>query len=200
MPRPDVDSIAGLQPAVAIQQSNRARSARSTVGTSTEISDYLRLLFARVGKTHCPRCGRVIGADSPGSIADEARAWPDGVEVRIFAPLALPPRLPWNEVVPGLLANGYLRIGVPGRAASAPWALVDLDPLPKLARGAKTVHVLIDRMRWRADQRPRLVEGLQAAFARGEGPRHPGLCQALPPVPKSDRRPCPADGRLFPHP
>src|SRR5216684_3261094 len=63
MPRPDVDAIHGLTPAVAIQQANRARSARSTVGTSTEISDYLRLFFARVGKTHCPRCGRVIGAD-----------------------------------------------------------------------------------------------------------------------------------------
>jgi excinuclease ABC subunit A len=200
LPRPDVDSIAGLQPAVAIQQSNRTRSARSTVGTSTEIADYLRLLFARVGRTSCPGCGRVIGADSPGSIADEARTWAEGVEVRVFAPLPLPERLPWKDAAPGLVANGYLRIGLPGKSKDAPWELVDLDPLPRLPRGAKSVHVLIDRMRWRPDLRPRLVEALETALARGEGRLLLGLGEALAPTPRSDRRECPVDGIVFPDP
>ncbi len=199
LPRPDVDGIYGLQPAVAIQQSNRARSARSTVGTSTEIADYLRLLFARVGVTHCPKCGRVIGADSPGRIADEASAWEEGIEVRVFAPVPLAARLPWAEAADGLRANGYLRIGLPARK-DGPWELVDLDPLPRLPRGAKTVHVLIDRMRWRADLRPRLVEALETAFARGDGRLLLGLGEDLPPAPRSDRRECPVDGIVFPEP
>ena len=198
LPRPEVDSISGLSPAVAIQQSNRARSARSTVGTATEVYDYLRLLFARVGVAQCPKCGRPIVADSPGGIVDESRAWAEGIEVHVFAPVALPARLPWKDVAQGLTANGYLRIAaVPKRG---PWTLLDLDPLPKLAKGVKEVHVLIDRMRWRRGLEGRLAEALEAAFARGEGRLELQLGEDEPPRPRSERRECPVDHLTLPEP
>src|SRR5690349_9749267 len=103
LPRPDVDTIQGLSPAVAIQQSNKAKSARSTVGTATEVADYLRLLFARVGTMHCPVCGRAIVPDTPSGIVLEAREWAEGAEVRVLAPVALPARLPWADVAQGLV-------------------------------------------------------------------------------------------------
>jgi excinuclease ABC subunit A len=192
LPRPDVDSIHGLSPAVAIQQSNKAKSARSTVGTSTEIYDYLRLLFARVGTTICPECGRPVVADSPSSVADEARAWAEGPEVRVFAPVHRPARLPWPDVVAGLVANGYLKIAVPPS-----YELVDLDPSPKLSARAKEVWVLIDRFRWKPDQRARLVEALEAAFVRGEGRLWVQPGEDAKPEPRSERWECPNDGHPF---
>ncbi|MEO7842049.1 MAG: excinuclease ABC subunit UvrA [Candidatus Eisenbacteria bacterium] len=209
LPRPEVDSVTGLSPAVAIQQSNRTRSARSTVGTATEIYDFLRLLFARAGTTFCPRCGRAVVADSPDSIGDEARAWDEGAEVRIFAPVALPPRLPWADVAQGLRANGYLRVAfappalVPDgplaalEAAGAP-ELVDLDPLPALPRKkAKLVLVLIDRFRWKPDLGSRLAEALESAFARGEGRLLLQVGADGVPRAKSERWECPTDGLAF---
>src|SRR5437867_3857590 len=89
LPRPDVDAITGLTPAVAIQQVAGARSARSTVGTATEVYDYLRLLFARLGSVHCTHCGRTVKADSPSSIVREARDWPSGEPVVVLAPVPL---------------------------------------------------------------------------------------------------------------
>src|SRR5205823_3583264 len=89
LPRPDVDVIHGLTPAVAIQQVSAARSARSTVGTATEVHDYLRLLFARLGTVTCGTCGRAVIADSPQSIVTEARAWTEGETVLVLAPVAL---------------------------------------------------------------------------------------------------------------
>jgi excinuclease ABC subunit A len=200
--RPDVDSIAGLSPAVAIQQSNRTRSARSTVGTATEVYDYLRLLFARVGDTICPVDGRTITADSPDAIVEQAAAWEEGGEIRIFAPMALPDGLPWSEVAAGLVANGYLRIGIPN--AQGPWALVELDPLPKppaaTAKRGRSVHVLIDRFRWKPELAGRLGEALEAAFARGEGRLLIQRGEDAAPEPKSERRECPVDGITFPEP
>src|SRR5437773_8623601 len=92
LPRPEVDSIHGLTPAVAIQQAAPARTARSTVGTATEIYDYLRLLFARLGLVHCGQCGERVRADSPSSIAAEARDWTEGEPVIVLAPFLLSER------------------------------------------------------------------------------------------------------------
>src|SRR5690348_16565351 len=97
LPRPDVDSITGLTPAVSIQQSNPARSARSTVATATEVHDYLRLMFARLGTVHCGKCGRVVTADSPQSIARDALGWPGESTLLVLAPVALSPKLAWEE-------------------------------------------------------------------------------------------------------
>jgi len=161
LPRPDVDQITGLTPAVSIQQSAPARSARSTVGTATELHDHLRLLFARLGKVHCVKCGRPVQADSAQTIAREAVAWADDTPVVILAPVALSERLSWDEQAAHLLRAGYTRAWLGGD-------VVPLDPVPRLPRGARAVSVVVDRFRWRADERERLVEACEHAFRRGE--------------------------------
>ncbi len=162
LPRPDVESITGLTPAVAIQQVAPARSARSTVGTATEIHDYLRLLFARVGTVHCGACSRPVVADSPQSIVREAAAWPAGAAVTVVAGVPLSAKLAWEEQAGHLLRAGYTRLFVGD-------AVVPLEPLPKLKRGTKTVAVVVDRFTWQPDEGQRLAEACEAAFRRGEG-------------------------------
>src|SRR5262249_13493926 len=132
LPRPDVDSITGLTPAVSIQQSAPARSARSTVATATEVHDYLRLLFARLGTVHCGNCARVVTADSPQSIAREAASWSEGDAVLVLAPVTLSPRLSWEEQAGHLLRAGYTRAWVGGE-------VVPLDPPPRLKKAAREV-------------------------------------------------------------
>jgi excinuclease ABC subunit A len=160
--RPDVDSVHGLMPAVAIRQVAPARSVRSTVGTATEIHDYLRLLFARLGTVHCGTCGRAVVADSPQSIAREAAAWPEGETLLVLAPVALASRLPWAEQAHHLMTAGYTRILLGGE-------VVPLDPLPKLPKSAREARIVIDRFTWRADESARLIESAEQAFRRGEG-------------------------------
>ena len=162
LPRPDVDAIHGLTPAVAIQQVASARSARSTVGTTTEIYDYLRLLFARLGLVHCGRCGQIVTADDPQRIAREAESWSEGEPVLVLAPIALSPRLPWAEQAGHLLRAGYTRAWIRDR-------LVALDPLPKLPSRSREVWIVIDRFTWRAAERQRLVDSCEQGFRRGEG-------------------------------
>ncbi|HET9327935.1 MAG TPA: excinuclease ABC subunit UvrA [Candidatus Eisenbacteria bacterium] len=162
LPRPDVDAIHGLTPAVAIQQVSSARSARSTVGTTTEIYDYLRLLFARLGTVHCGSCGLPVTADSAQSIADETHAWPEGETLLVLAPIALSSRVPWPELAPHLLRAGYTRILLDDE-------VVSLDPPPKLKARAKEALIVIDRFTWRASERQRLVDSCEQAFRRGEG-------------------------------
>ena len=160
LPRPDVDAILGLTPAVAIQQAAPARSARSTVGTATEIQDYLRLLFARVGTVHCARCDRPVSADSPQGIAAEAAGWSPGEPLLILAPV---PRLDaWAEQAGHLLTAGFTRILLKDQ-------VTPLDPLPRLPKSARQVLVVVDRFAWSPGERQRLVESLEQAFRRGEG-------------------------------
>ena len=147
-----MDQITGLTPAVSIQQSAPARSARSTVGTATELHDHLRLLFARLGQVHCVKCGRPVTADSAQTIAREAVRWADDTPVLVLAPVVLSERLSWDE-------------------QAAPRAAVaedggELVPYPvKPPRGAFGEHV-VDRFRWTRG-RERLVEA-RGAFRRGE--------------------------------
>jgi excinuclease ABC subunit A len=161
LPRPDVDQITGLTPAVSIQQSAPARSARSTVGTATEIHDHLRLLYARVGEVRCVKCGRTVAADSARSIALEAAGWAEDTPVLVLAPIALSERLSWPEQAGHLLRAGYTRALLAGE-------VVPLEPPPRLRKGARQVSVVVDRFRWRADERERLVEACEHAFRRGE--------------------------------
>ncbi len=162
LPRPDVDAIHGLTPAVAIQQAAPARSARSTVGTTTEIYDYLRLLFARLGTVHCGSCGRPVLADSPQSIAREAEAWPEDEPLLVLAAVAISPRLSWGEQAGHLLKAGYTRVLIGDEA-------VPLDPLPRLPARATQAKLVIDRFTWRTSERQRLVDSCEQAFRRGEG-------------------------------
>jgi len=173
LPRPDVDSITGLTPAVSIQQSAPARSARSTVATATEVHDYLRLLFARLGSVHCGNCGRVVTADSPQSIAREAADWSEDQAVLVLAPIALSERLSWEEQAGHLLRAGYTRAWIGGD-------VVALDPPPRLGKRAREVSVVVDRFRWREGERERLVEACEQAFRRGEGRLELSVAGAAP--------------------
>jgi len=151
LPRPDVDAIHGLTPAVAIQQLAPAKSARSTVGTATEIHDHLRLMFARVGVVHCAKCGREVVADSPQRIGADAARWPEGEIVLVLAPVALTDKMSWEEQASHLLRAGYTRAWLRDE-------ITPLDPVPKLRRGTKSVKVVIDRFRWAPAERERLVD------------------------------------------
>ena len=182
LPRPDVDSIHGLTPAVSIQQVAPARSARSTVGTATEVHDYLRLLFARLGTVHCGKCGRPVVADSPQSITREAEGWAAETLLHVFAPVRLSERIEWAEQAAHFLRAGYTRALVAGE-------LVGLDPPPKLKRGTRSLDVLVDRFRWRAGESQRLVEACEQAFRRGEGRLRLQVGEE-PPGQRSDRWEC----------
>ncbi|HYM80934.1 MAG TPA: excinuclease ABC subunit UvrA, partial [Candidatus Limnocylindria bacterium] len=159
--RPDVDAIHGLTPAVAIQQVSPARSARSTVGTATEIHDYLRLLFARLGTVHCGRCGEPVQADSPQRIAADSAGWPEGETLLVLAPVTRSERVAWEEQAADLLRAGFTRILDRGK-------VIPLEPLPK-PRATAEIDVIVDRFTWRREETPRLVESCELAFRRGEG-------------------------------
>jgi len=182
LPRPDVDAIHGLTPAVAIQQAAPARSGRSTVGTATEIHDYLRLLFARLGEVSCLTCGRAIRADSPTGIVREAAAWPEGEPLLVLAPVALSERMAWEEQAGHLARAGYTRVRLRGE-------VVPLEPAPRLPRGTRAVQVVVDRFTWRRGEEARLAEACEQAFRRGEGRLE--LCRGdRPPERRSERWEC----------
>ncbi len=162
LPRPDVDTIHGLMPAVAIRQSAPARSGRSTVGTATEVSDYLRVLFSRLGQVSCLECGRPVRADSPAGIVRESAGWPEGDALLVLAAVRLAKSLGWEEQAGHLLAAGYTRVVLSGEVRP-------LDPLPKLKRGTAEVRVVVDRFTWRRGEEARLAEACEQAFRRGEG-------------------------------
>src|SRR5579862_6119665 len=114
MEKPDVDSIEGLSPAVAIEQKNPTKTSRSTVGTATEIYDYLRLLWARVGRTYCPLCGREMKPDTAQSAADAILVLPAGTRFLIAFPLVLSAQVTHEVIVENLRAQGFLRVVVDG--------------------------------------------------------------------------------------
>ncbi|HTK32571.1 MAG TPA: excinuclease ABC subunit UvrA [Candidatus Saccharimonadaceae bacterium] len=162
LPRPDVDALHGLTPAVAIQQLAPAKSARSTVATATEIHDYLRLLFARAGAVHCGQCGRPVSPDRPERIVTEAAAWPEGDALYVTAEVEVRSAAGWPDQAADLLRSGFTRIRRAGE-------LVPLDPLPALPKRARHVDVVVDRFTWRRGEETRLAEACEQAFRRGAG-------------------------------
>jgi excinuclease ABC subunit A len=152
MPRPDVDSVTGVPPSIAIEQHNGVRNARSTVGTVTEISDYLRLLFARVGEMHCPSCDALVARDTAQVAADRVLAEADGRRVHVVARSSIG--------VAELLRNGYHRLFVDG-------AVVELQAAD--TGHQRTLQLLIDRLQIAAADRARLADALYSAFALGGG-------------------------------
>jgi len=165
MPKPDVDSIDGLSPAVAIEQKNPTRTSRSTVGTATEIYDYFRLLWARVGRTVCPTCGRELRPDSADRAADTIMAEPPGTRVHVAFPFARSSKLVHTRIVEHLRAKGFVRVVADG-------AVKHLDELdtakPDLAK-AKELLVVTDRLVVHEEMRTRLADALETAFAQGDG-------------------------------
>ncbi len=172
MEKPDVDSVEGIAPAVAIEQKNPTKSSRSTVGTSTEVYDYLRLLWARVGRTHCPECDRVVRPDTVAGAVDRLLALPDGTRFMVTFPLRTSGRMTSELIAENLRAMGFIRALADGEA-------IDLGEEPFTAdlTTAKEVLVVVDRLAIpkdatdddRNDLRERLADSVHTAFSEGEG-------------------------------
>jgi excinuclease ABC subunit A len=162
--KPDVDSIEGIQPAIAIRQRNSIRSSRSTVGTATEIYDYLRLLFARLGSVHCLDCGESVKPDHPDGAARAAlERWADGTKTAICFPQAPTETMDFEELRQRLLAQGYVRAWVDGGFVplGATW--------PKSPGSGESVWIVADRVALKQDARSRLAEAIEAALHAGAG-------------------------------
>jgi excinuclease ABC subunit A len=161
MEKPDVDSIDGLSPAIAIEQKSTSKNPRSTVGTVTEIYDYLRLLFARIGTPHCPRCGRPIAPQTVSQIVDRIMALPERSRVHILAPIVRGRKGEYRKELLELRKAGFVRARVDGQ-------LRDLAEDIALARTHKhTIEVLVDRLVIRPGIEPRLADSLGVAFTYG---------------------------------
>ena len=140
MEKPDVDSIEGLSPAISIEQQTTSKNPRSTVGTVTEIYDYLRLLYASVGMPHCPKCGRPIQAQTVQEMVDRALRLPDGQQVRGPRPLRPGKKGEYKKQLAEMVKEGFLRARVDGE-------LVDLDDPPELDKQKKhTIEIVVDRL------------------------------------------------------
>lgn len=164
MHKPDVDFIDGLSPAVAIEQKNGTRTSRSTVGTATEIYDYLRLLWARVGRTICPVCGRELKPDSAESATNDILTNADGARVHVTFPLRRSAKLTHAETVDGLKAQAFVRVVADGLGMH----LDELPPKTNLAK-AKELLVVTDRLVVSEADRTRLTDALETAFREGDG-------------------------------
>jgi len=165
MEKPDVDSIDGLSPAVAIEQKNPTKTSRSTVGTATEIYDYLRLLWARIGRTFCPHCGREMRPDTVQSASDVVLGLAPGTRFYVTFPLLLSDEVTHEVVVENLRAQGFVRVIVDG-------AIKHLDELMSEAIDitfAKRLLVVVDRLAVGDEARGRLADAIGTAFREGDG-------------------------------
>jgi excinuclease ABC subunit A len=163
MEKPDVDSIEGLSPAISIDQKTTSRNPRSTVGTVTEIYDYLRLLYARVGRPHCPVCGRPIAGQSIDSIVEQILALPEGTRFTVNAPVVRDRKGEYRELFEELRNEGFTRVKVDGEQHT-------LEDPPTLDKKFKhTIEVVVDRLIMKEDLRTRLTQSVETAAALAEG-------------------------------
>lgn len=163
MDKPDVDFIEGLSPAVSIDQKSTSRNPRSTVGTITEIHDYLRLLFARAGTAHCPTCGAEITAQTPQQIVDSVRSMEEGTRFQVLAPVVRGRKGEYRELLDDLRAAGYSRALIDDE-------LVRLENAPTLEKKLKhTIEVVIDRLVVRDGMKQRLTDSVETALGLSEG-------------------------------
>ena len=163
MDKPDVDYIEGLSPAVSIDQKSTSSNPRSTVGTVTEINDYLRLLFARIGVPHCPKCGREITRQSIDQVVDAVKAIPSGSKIQIIAPLIRGRKGEHVKVLDQIRKDGYVRVKIDGD-------VYDINETPKLDKNCKhDIDVIIDRIVIKDGIDPRLSDSLETAFSLGQG-------------------------------
>jgi len=163
MDKPDVDSIEGLSPAISIDQKTTSRNPRSTVGTVTEIYDYLRLLWARVGHPHCYNCGRPIAAQSAEQIIDQVMTLPEGTKFMVLAPVVRGRKGEYGRLFDELRGEGFTRVKVDGELRRLEEDIV-LDKKFK-----HDISVVIDRLVMRPDLRKRLADSVETAVARAEG-------------------------------
>ena len=157
MEKPDVDSIDGLSPAISIDQKTTSRNPRSTVGTVTEIYDYLRLLYARIGRPHCPVCGRAIAGQSLEAIVDQVLLLPEQTKFTVNAPVVRDRKGEHRDVLEELRADGFSRVKVDGE-------LHLLEEPPALDKKLKhTIEVVVDRLVMKPDLRTRLAQSIETA-------------------------------------
>ncbi|NBH10970.1 excinuclease ABC subunit UvrA [Amycolatopsis sp. SID8362] len=163
MDKPDVDFIEGLSPAVSIDQKSTSRNPRSTVGTITEVYDYLRLLYARAGKAHCPKCGEAISKQTPQQIVDQVLEMDEGVRFQVLAPVVRGRKGEYVDLFENLQQQGYARVVVDGTVHSL------TDP-PKLKKQEKhQIGVVIDRLSVKSSSRQRLTDSVETALRLADG-------------------------------
>jgi len=163
MEKPDVDSIEGLSPAISIEQKTAGHNPRSTVGTVTEVYDYLRLLYARAGTPHCHNCGRPVERQSPAQIADTILQWPAETRLEILAPLVRGRKGEFRDLFETVRKQGFVRAIVDGKIA-------ELSDPPKLKKNFNhTISVIVDRLVVRKDDRGRLADSIETALKLAEG-------------------------------
>jgi excinuclease ABC subunit A len=197
MEKPDVDAIEGLSPAISIEQKTAGHNPRSTVGTVTEIYDYLRLLWARVGIPHCPRDGAPITRQTPSQIADIIMTWPAGTKIEIVAPLVRGRKGEFKDLFEGARRQGFVRARVDGD-------VYDLASPPKLNRRVNhDIGLIVDRLQVRESDRRRLHDSIETALKAADGlvevVPHPerSVASAAPAAPAavfSERFACPKCG------
>ncbi|MBI4677927.1 MAG: excinuclease ABC subunit UvrA [Elusimicrobia bacterium] len=163
MDKPDVDLIEGLSPAISIEQKNPSHNPRSTVATVTEIYDYLRLLYARVGRPHCPQCGRPIRAQSAQAIVNEVLRKHEGRSVTFYSPLVRGRQGTYEELFKRLKRSGFQAVRVDGKA-------LDLDSVPALSRYQKhSIDLFVDKLKVSAEDKPRLADSVEIALKESKG-------------------------------
>lgn len=163
MEKPAVESIEGLSPAISIEQKTTSRNPRSTVATVTEIYDYLRLLFARIGKPHCPNCGEPITSQSASQIIETILDFPEGTALVILAPVVRDRKGEYKKLFLDLKTKGYSRAMVDGE-------MIRLEEPPQLDKKLKhTIEVVIDRIKVVSDKRDRIADSIETALQLGEG-------------------------------
>ncbi len=163
MEKPDVDLIEGLSPAIAIEQKATSHNPRSTVGTVTEIHDYLRLLFARAGDPYCPQHDLVLQAQSVGQMVDHVLQLPPDTRIMILSPRVVGRKGEQLDLFDELRAQGFVRLRVNGTA-------YEMDKLPKLAKNKKhTIEIVVDRLKVSADAKQRLAESFETALRHADG-------------------------------
>ena len=205
MEKPAVDHIDGLSPAVAIEQKNPTKTSRSTVGTATEIYDYLRLLWARIGRTICPKCGRELKPDTVQSVTDTVLALPAGTRFYVSAPLKLSDEVTHEVVIENLRAQGFVRVAIDGVVRHLDELLVaNID-----VTFARELLVVVDRLVVGDEARGRLADALATAFREGDGD---AIVLLTDPIPSpfdgtsvtrlrfTERFECPNDGTTAPAP
>jgi excinuclease ABC subunit A len=163
MDKPDVESIEGLTPTIAIEQRSGSSSPRSTVATSTEIYDYLRLLYARAGQPHCPSCGRKISKQTAEDIAGAALKLPEGTRIMVLAPVIRGRKGQHREILAGLKREGYVRVRIDG-------SVRDLEEIPELAKTRRhDICAVVDRLTIRPEVKTRLTDSIETALRASDG-------------------------------
>ncbi|WP_121741531.1 excinuclease ABC subunit UvrA [Natronorubrum halophilum] len=164
MDKPQVETVEGLSPAISIDQKNAANNPRSTVGTVTELHDYLRLLYARVGTPHCPECGREVGEQSAQNMVERILELPEGTRAKLAAPVVRDQKGAFEDLFDELVSEGYARVEVDGEEHDLTRDEPNLDE-----NFDHTIDVIVDRVKVSTEARPRIIDSVETALEEAEG-------------------------------